>query len=365
MIIRTITCHQSSNHGALLQAYALLQFLQTLGHDAKVIDYRPAYLSLNHRIPPQYNRWGIRQLYLLSKLPGDMDGWRRHRALQSFYNRYIKTTDVCYTSIEQLRANPPIADLYIAGSDQIWNTSFQNGKDASFYLDFGSPHRKVSYAASFAIESLEPGTEEFVKKGLGNLDAISVRESSGLQILKNLGHEGRIVVDPVFLLSKDHWNQFEGKVDASERYILTYDFEKRRSLIGQIAKRLAAASGCKIFSVSPYKRKYANKSFVNVGPDVFISLIKHAECVISNSFHGTAFSMIFGKDFFVVNRKDGLNVRMRDLLARYDISYRLISEDATNTQLLSGIDYDALHIRLERDIEASKQYLLQQIELAR
>ena len=365
MIIRTITCHQSSNHGALLQAYALLHFLQTLGHDAKVIDYRPPYLSLNHRIPPQYNRWGVRQLYLLSKLPGDMGGWRRHRALQPFYNRFIQATDTQYTSIEQLRANPPIADLYIAGSDQIWNTSFQNGKDAAFYLDFGVPHRKVSYAASFAIESLEPGTEEFVKRELGNLDAITVRESSGLQILNDFGYEGQIVVDPVFLLSKDQWDQFETKVDENERYILTYDFEKRKSLIGQIAKRLAAASGCKIFSVSPYKRQYADKSFVNVGPDVFISLIKHAECVLSNSFHGTAFSMIYSKDFFVVNRKDGLNVRMRDLLKRYDISYRLISENATKAQLLSGIDYDALHVKLERDIEGSKRYLLQQIELAK
>jgi hypothetical protein len=365
MIIKTITCHQSSNHGAMLQAYALLHYLRALGHDASVIDYRPPYLSLNHRIPPQYERWGIKQLYLLSKLPGDMGGWRRHRALLPFYNQYVKTTPQKYTSIEQLRANPPIADLYIAGSDQIWNTTFQNGKDAAFYLDFGSPNRKISYAASFATESLEHGTEEFVKKNLSNLDAISVRESSGLRILKELGYDGEMVVDPVFLLSKEQWDQFDSEVAANERYILTYDFDKKKSLIGHIAKRLAEASGCKVYSVSPFKRGYADKSFVDVGPDVFISLIKHAQCVICNSFHGTAFSMIYGKDFFVLNRKDGLNVRMRDLLMRYNLGYRLISENAPNSQLLSGIDYGAVYLQLERDIEASKQYLLRQIELAK
>lgn len=365
MKIRTITCHQSSNHGAMLQAYALLHYLQTLGHDACVIDYRPPYLSLNHRIPPQYDRWGIRQLYLLSKLPGDMAGWHRHRALLSFYNQQIEATPQKYTSIEQLRATPPDADLYIAGSDQIWNTSFQNGKDAAFYLDFGSPHRKVSYAASFATESLESGTEEFVKDKLRNLDAISVRESSGLRILNELGYDGKVVVDPVFLLSKEQWNQFDTKTAENERFVLAYDFEKRKSLIGQIAKRLASASGCKVYSVSPYKRDYADKSFVNVGPEVFVTLIKNAQCVICNSFHGIAFSMIYGKDFFVVNRKDGLNVRMRDLLTHYDINYRLISENASNAQLLSSIDYDVVNLLLERDIEASKQFLLRQIELAK
>lgn len=294
-----------------------------------------------------------------------MAGWHRHRALLSFYNQYIKATPQKYTSIEQLRATPPDADLYIAGSDQIWNTSFQNGKDAAFYLDFGSPHRKVSYAASFATESLESGTEEFVKDKLRNLDAISVRESSGLRILNELGYDGKVVVDPVFLLSKEQWDQFDTKTAANERYVLAYDFEKRKSLIGQIAKRLASASGCKVYSVSPYKRDYADKSFVNVGPEVFVTLIKNAQCVICNSFHGIAFSMIYGKDFFVVNRKDGLNVRMRDLLTHYDINYRLISENASNAQLLSSIDYDVVNLLLERDIEASKRFLLRQIELAK
>ena len=365
MIIKTITCHQSSNHGAMLQAYALLHYLRTLGNDVSVIDYRPPYMSLNHRIPPQYDRWGIKQLYLLSKFPGDMAGWRRHRVLLSFYNQYIEATPEKYTSIEQLRANPPVADLYIAGSDQIWNTSFQNGKDAAFYLDFGSPRRKISYAASFATESLESGTEEFVKKNLSNLDAISVRESSGLRILNELGYDGEVVLDPVFLLSKEQWDQSDTKTAANERYVLAYDFENRKSVIGHIAKRLASASGCKVYSVSPYKRGYADKSFVNVGPDVFITLIKNAQCVICNSFHGIAFSIIYGKDFFVVNRKDGLNVRMRDLLMHYDINYRLISENASNAQLLSEIDYGAIYLQLERDINASKQYLLNQIELAK
>lgn len=365
MIIRTITCHQSSNYGAVLQAYALLHYLQSLGHDAKVIDYRPPYMSLSHRIPPRYNHFGIRKLYLLSKLPGDMKGWRRHRAILPFYNQYISATDSQFVSVEQLQANPPDADMYIAGSDQIWNTLFQNGKDSAFYLDFGLPKRKISYAASFATESLVPGTEVFVAKGLSNFDAISVRESSGLEILKGLGCEGRIVVDPVFLLSKNQWDQFDNLKIENERFILTYDFERRKSIIGRIAKRLAFASGCKIYSVSPFRHGYADKSFVNVGPDIFISLIKHAQCVICNSFHGIAFSMIYGKDFFLVNRKDGLNVRMRDLLNRYGIGHRMIGENASDAQMLTVINYEAVNQQLERDIEESKQFLLHQIELTK
>lgn len=369
MKIRTITCHHSFNHGAMLQAYALQSYLQSLGHDVQVIDYRPYYMPQLHVnfnwVPNKCDYLFLRQLYQIIKLPYLKLEQRRRNALEQFFNKYISITDTEYQSISDLKENPPIADLYIAGSDQIWNTSFQNGKDAAFYLDFGEPGRRISYAASFATESLESDTEEFVKNQLGNLDAISVRERSGLKILQKLGYEGRIVVDPVFLLSKEWWDQFDNTGFKNERYVLTYDFEKNGTNIASIAKRLAGLADCKVYSVSPFKRSYADKCFVDVSPDVFVSLIKHAQCVVSNSFHGTAFSMIYEVPFFVVNRKDGLNTRMKDLLDNYGLSERLITLDAPDKLLMRDIYFKPVLERLQQDIEFSKSFLSEQIDLAR
>lgn len=365
MIIRTITCHHSYNHGAMLQAYALVNYLQSLGHDARVIDYWPPYLKDKHRIPPVYNHLVIRWLYRLAKLPSDINRRRRKQAFYSFYKQFIPVTKMAYQTVEQLRHNPPVADLYIAGSDQIWNTSFKNGLDAAFYLGFGSPKRRISYAASFATKELKSGTEPFVKKQLGNLDSISVREKSGLQLLESLGYKGQVVVDPVFLLSPEEWDRFDSMPLSGERYILTYDFENNGQSVAAVARNLARLNECKIYSVSPYKQSYADYDFDEITPCEFVSLVKHAECVIGNSFHGMAFSMIYGKDFFVVNRSDGLNIRMQDLLNRYGLSERLVSSETLDNQLFRHVDYEMVMRQLSQEIESSKSFLKQQIELAK
>lgn len=369
MIIRTITCHHAFNHGAMLQAYALLAYLQSLGHDATVIDYRPDYmprLQMNFDwVPPKYDFWFIRQLYRRVKLPFLQQEQERRHALEKFFKKHIKITDTEYNAIEELRQNPPVADLYIAGSDQIWNTSFRNGQDSAFYLDFGIPKRRISYAASFATPQLAAGCEDFVKQKLSRFDAISVRETSGKKILETLGYEGVVVVDPVFLLLREQWDTMGTSDCEQERYILTYDFERGGNPIAQVAMRLAKRGECKIYSVSPYRRQYAHRNFVNVGPDKFVSLVKHAQCVVSNSFHGSAFAIIYGKNFLVVNRKDGLNVRMQDLLARYGLSHRLITPDAQDRLLMQDIYYAPVYERLEQDIEFSKSFLQNQIELTK
>lgn len=365
MIIRTITCHHSYNHGAMLQAFALIHYLQSLGHDASVIDYWPTYLKDKHRIPPVYNHKVIRWLYLLAKLPSDIKRRRRKLAFHSFFKHFIPVTKEAYQTVEQLRQNPPEADLYIAGSDQIWNTSFKNGLDAAFYLDFGSPKRKISYAASFATEELKNGTAPFVKKLLGNLDSIAIREQSGLQILEGLGYKGQVVVDPVFLLSPEDWDRFDTMPLAGESYILTYDFENNGLSVAAVARNLARLYKCKIYSVSPFKQSYADYDFNEITPGEFVSLVRHAKCVIGNSFHGMAFSMIYGKDFFVVNRSDGLNIRMQDLLNRYGLGERLVNVETSDEQLIKHVDYEKVMKRLSQDIESSKSFLKHQIELSK
>lgn len=360
MVIKTITCHHVYNHGAYLQAYALIKYLKGLGHDAEIINYRPQYLrehfNLWH-IEDRYKKIGLGWLYLLVKLPERLIALKRKRVFDQFFHNYIPITEVEYLSIEELQANPPKADYYIAGSDQIWNTTFPNGTDIGFYLDFGAKQTKrISYAASFATDKLADNAKDFVKKKLKYFDNISVRESSGLNILNDLGYNGVEVVDPVFLLSNKWWNDFASNDGAKEDYILIYDFENNPE-IRTIAKRLAKLKSLKIYSIGSRKLSYASKNFINYNPKTFVGLIKNATCVISNSFHGSAFALIFNKDFFVINRVDGLNVRMKDLLAKYNLQSRIITTNVIDSDLISSINFTYVNSLLKDNIIKSKKFL--------
>ncbi len=360
MNLRTITCHDVYNHGASLQAYALQHYLQGEGHDAEIIHYKPDYLSrhFDFRLVanPRFDKPLVKQLYLLAKLPGRLCSLKRKASFDAFTAKYLRLTRR-YNSIAELSGDAPKADAYIAGSDQIWNTTFRNGTDPAFYLDFGEPQvKRISYAASFATDALAEGTEDFVKAGLAHFNSISVRESSGVKLLQALGYEGTRVVDPVFLLTAKQWDEVANHEGEGEDYILVYDFMNDPS-IRAVAQRLALHYGCKIVSIGGRKLGYAHKCYRHHGPETFVSLIKNARCVVSNSFHGTAFSMIYGRDFFVVNRTDGLNTRMRDVLSHYGIIDRLIDSTVSDSTLFSSISSEKIAPILSNDIEFSKRWL--------
>ncbi len=320
MKICTITCQNAVNHGARLQCYALAYWLQKQGHEVEVIDYRPVP-SLNKKLwywpGMSIKEW----VKLFIYFPLRKKKLKRRKSFDEFSKKYIPLTEHVYYSIGDLRNNPPQADMYIAGSDQIWNTTLPNGSDPAYYLDFGSSDvRRESFAASFGTESLKPGSEMFVKENLKRFDKITIREQSALSILKSLGLEGTLQEDPVFLLSASDWDKIADGTGVGEKYVLVYDFYKSNDIKLE-AQKIAQAENLKIYNISHSKFSYADKNFIYSGPDTFVSLIKNASYVVSNSFHGTAFAMIYGVPFKVLDRQDGLNIRMHDLLKRHGYSF--------------------------------------------
>lgn len=369
MKILIITCHAVQNHGACLQAYALSHYLQTLGHDVEIIDYRPDGLYGGYKLlacPNRYKRlFVLKLIYLTAKLPSRILSLPRRKVFRQFVDNHMSLTSERYTTFEQLKSNPPDADLYICGSDQIWNTFFYTGTDRGFYLDFPTNgKRRISYAASFGYSTIRNGYEDFVKSKITQLDAVTVREESGLKMLSKMGIEGQMAVDSVFLLTRTHWESLCGSVGfPKEKYVLVYDFEDN-DLIEYLAKLYAKQKGVKIYSIGAHCLKYADKCFTKSGPIQFLSLVKNAECVIGNSFHGILFSIIFERDFFVVRRDDGLNARMEDLLKRYDLCHRMIVSHLDDNAILEHVDFKALKDRLESNIESTKEFLAEQIKLA-
>ncbi len=361
MKVKTITCHEVYNHGASLQEYALLKYIESLGHEAETIHYKPYYLS-NH-----FNLWNIsnekyeknfilKWTYLALKLPGRLKSLKRKKNFDIFSENFIKSTNKLYKTNEDLLADLPEADAFVCGSDQIWNSFFQNGKDPAFYLDFVPDTKlKLSYAASFAIDKIADDLKDFVKEKVSRLDNISVRESSGKHILQDLGiHQVQQVLDPVFLLEPLHWEELcEDKLE--DNYVFVYDCDSD-PLIHRFVRKLQKDLNCKIVTVNN-NIKYADKDYSLEGPKTFLSLVKNAEFVISNSFHAVAFSIIFQKQFTVFNRSEKINTRMRDVANLLKIPEVLVLDEKQVDDFDYTIDYESVQEILFPLIDSSKNYL--------
>lgn len=357
MKICTITCHDVYNAGASLQAYALMKYLEKLGHDVTIIDYKPAYLSGHYRLFGISNLEWKRNLltkltYLFLKFPGRVLSLRIKRKFDRFKEQYLTVTDRRYSSNEELKSNLPKADAYICGSDQIWNPLFRNGWDPAFYLDFAPDEAiKFSYAASFSVEALPEDHKPFVKSMIPNLQSISVREKSGVRILDELGFQKAVhVCDPVFLLSASEWEQLCEK-EYGKNYLFLYSFDNGKN-IHDVCLKLAKEKNLRIISM--FKNDCADQVIPPLNPKTFLSLIKHASIVVSNSFHATAFSMIFHRNFYVVNREDGLNERMKDFLEYFSLSDRIVSNHSFETQ---DIDFQKCEQKNMDEIRKSMSYL--------
>ena len=357
MKIKTITCHEVYNYGASLQEYALLEFLNNHGHDASVIHYKPPYLSGHFKmwsVSPRFDKPILKQLYLLAKLPSRLKALKKKKAFDVFHDNYIPTDDRLYTNNKELKEITPEGDVFICGSDQIWNSFFQNGKDPAFYLNFVPDNKvKISYAASFAIDELEASVKPLVQENVARMEAVSVRETSGLRILEDLSIEKATqVLDPVFLLERSHWDHFIFPI--TEDYIFIYDFDSN-PLIKAIALELKQEKGWKIYSLNQ-NIDYADVNYWLEGPERFLSLVSQSKINLTNSFHSLAFSLIFQQQFVVVNRTEKINTRMRDLLQLLDLEANLVTTKK-DYDVLNKIDFAKVVPVQDQHIERSRQFL--------
>ena len=365
MIIKTITCQKVNNHGATLQAYALMHYLESLGNDVEIIDYVPE--RFNHFRPfvcstEKYAKnFFLKTAYICAKFPSRFAEYLKYKNslrktnFENFWNKYYYLTK-CYKTFDELKNNPPEADLYIAGSDQIWNTMMENGKDPAYYLQFVKNGIRATYAASFSVSEIPDELKNQTKAFIESIDYVSVREKSALKILDDLGiKDACVVLDPVFLLSREEWDCVESKMEFDDKYILVYDFENSDS-VKSFSLQYAKENKVKIYSL--YNSDYCDKCFEDYGPDVFLSLIKNADFVVSNSFHATAFSVIYEKQFAVIEREEGINSRMVDLLDEFGIEGHIVTE----YQLMNKIDYYSVNEKKDKVVESSKEYLLKLLE---
>lgn len=362
MKVGTLTFHMAYNYGAMLQAYALCKKLNEMGYDAEIIDYRLEYVD-QWRRKEGFNslkkRFGIiggglrvckRMLigyYKKDKL------WKR---FEEFMNNTMKRSSNIIRDPQELKNTS--YDAYICGSDQIWNSDLTGGFCDEYYLCFAQKDKKrIAYAASCGKGYIKADEKDKVGEYLKDFDVLGIREKEFSEyISKEYALPAVNVLDPAFLLNKEQWSRIAAKVKHNN-YLLIYAFDEGEELY-ETALNVAKEKGYKVIAIVYKHRDDLPKEIIQLddcGPKEFVGLIKNAEFVCTSSFHGTAFSLIFNKDFYCFpHRKFG--ARTDSILEIAGILDRNVyKEDGVRNW--SGIDYVVVNKRLDEEIRKSEEFL--------
>ena len=361
MKVGILTFHRADNYGAVLQCYALQQTILKLGHEVSVIDYRQPFIegwyskcmrtfgvkhflkiSLKEKLPYLFERlsYDIKTRFIEHPL--------RRKEFTKFRDKFLNLTCPCNDDV------PKGFDVFVIGSDMLWARECMGGQlDYVYWGDF--KHREssriVGYAISTTPASMDFCNEHDVFRKLGNFTSLSLRESVIAEFIKEkTGMEYPVCIDPTLLLDADAWNPLIKKEWSKRKYILTYylrvPFNKRKEIRKRLEK-LAEETDCEIIDI--------DKNFGRVTVEDFVSLIKFAQYMVTDSFHGVVFSVIFGRPVHSIRHYNPMDTRSVDLLSYLQIPQAL--SDMNIDPEIVGIDYEAVQKRLSCLRVGSLNYL--------
>lgn len=349
-----ITFHRALNYGAVLQAFALENVLAAIGVHAEMIDYRCPHIEC------VYRPFDVRHCKnLSSKAKKCVKSFslikKRHR-FHAFTKKHLCVTKKCSTKKDLQSAAPGFAAI-ITGSDQVFNPDATGG-DFSYFLDFaGSDIKKIAYAASIGYRSFPQKYESRCAAYLKRFDGISVREKSACQTVAALADQTvENVLDPTLLLSDSKWLSIAKRPrNLPDKYILVYMMEGCRYTIEK-ARALACSRGDRLVLVNPtLKQRQTCKDFImyeTASPEEFVWMFAKAGAVVTNSFHGVAFSLIFKKEFYAEVSNVEKSARIIDLLALFDLSDRILpNEESRKT------DWEKVNFKLQKEKNKSIAWL--------
>ena len=328
----------NDNYGQLLQCYALQKYLDDMGHDAFLIRYKrndilpnPLFCKIIKAFNPielfRHIKFMINKKRTLNCLSRDFNGFRQ---------KYLKLSEIEYDSYEQMKSNPPNADIYIVGSDQVWNFSNFSVKRYLFpihayFLDFGSEKTlRLSYAASWGVDDITSKLRNVITPLLSRFDYVSVREEKGIDLCKKCGFDKvEWVCDPTLLLDADTYRKIykENKIRKQEnKYIFLYMLSAENELDVSKVWDFAKTNELAVVYVKGNSKFDGYESFEATIPE-WLYLLDNAEYVITNSYHCAVFSSIFQKHFGVspvIGKDSGMNTRLDSLFKMLNIDERFI-----------------------------------------
>lgn len=331
--IGIITIHKIYNYGSVLQAYALQQVCEEMGFEVEIIDYNfPNEFHAENKYithgdtQPNEPKW-VKMLFAKALM-------RQHKGIDGFVKNHLHLSAKSYSSPDELRAQAPSYDVYITGSDQLWNPRYCNG-DPAFMLHFALDDAiKISYAASIGSNAIPAELNPRYKELLSRYAHIGVRENSGRKVIKDIiGKDVEVVLDPTLLLCKDEWNQIAvPNRQFKKKYILCYFLNYTFNsfpYVDQLADYMQKQTGYEIVRVSrPPHKLFTSHTQYRVGatPEEFLALVRDSEMVLTTSFHGTAFAVNYGKPVFtVVKDRNASDSRQVSLMENLGLEKQILS----------------------------------------
>ena len=380
-----MTFHSVMNYGSSLQAIAMQNIMLDLGFDAELIDYRPVATVENTSKVEKLKKlksikiWKKHIAYrLFAKRVGFSCARRsREEKYNDFFEKNMKLSDRCVNR-EELLEVAKTYDYLVCGSDQIWNPNYLSG-DYSYFLDFcNDVDKKIAYAPSIAVGKIKDKDKEQFINCVKNFKYVSVREKGSVELLKEIaGVSAQVVLDPTMLVDEITWEQYCDKEKRDELYILSYflggNVEYQRAVL-----ELKKLTGYKILNI-PHMHLWSAREYydfgderlIDVGPAEFLSLIKNAAYVCTDSFHGSVFSILNEKKFFAFKRYsdssiDSENSRIYTLLDMLEVEDRLISlPEEIDEKWQQDIDYQEVKRLIAREKEYSRKFLLNAFHMER
>lgn len=358
MKIGILTFHYAHNYGAVLQTYALKKYLENQGCEVRILNYQNETIARSYKIklPYKYHLSDILHPRLFPSIIKSLldrsyskNHWeRQHKLFEKFISGMLLEGDVHKFTKSDLEMAD--VDLIIAGSDQIWNEYLTGKMDPVYFIDFNTCAKKMFYGVSNGRNKVPDAQKEYYSETISKADYVSTREQGlGKSIGELIEQKVSHVVDPTLLLNKEDYEELAESIDVSEDYIFAY-FIVEDEMLMDIAEYIARALKCKLIELHYYKLRSLKGHFqrADMGPKEFLKYIKNAKFVVTNSFHGTVFSVLYEKLFYSVYSSDA---RKDELLEHLDLRRRHIYSIA-EVDLNDCIKYDrvqekAMEMRLE------------------
>lgn len=351
----TVTYHHTHNYGAVLQAYALQHTIESMGHSNLLFEY--PYVRKKKKLLAGSPKETVRNLYLRYLSVVRKNKTNRLEEYFVDFHRKRLTLSRGYKSMEDLVRNPPDADCLISGSDQVWNLNTSPEFIPARFLAFGDEKaRRISYAASIEGLDYTDAQKEMVRDYLLRFDAVSLREQSAKEYIEGfVPVQAKRVLDPVFLLTPDEWRKIAAEPRIKGKYILCYQVQ-RNPRMQEVVDTLRRKTGYPVVSVCNSSIKWikSDHTFFDVSPEEFIGLYDNAAVVVSASFHGTAFGVLFGKPTYALVKKTR-GSRIRELLDLFRLEAFCLAEGSAVPDPVT--DTESVRSILESEREKSLAFL--------
>jgi hypothetical protein len=353
--IGTLTFQNADNYGAILQCYALHKTLANMGVENDVINYQGDYMAKSYSLAALKRKGVIRFFlgiaYSIVRMP--------RKARFAELRTHIKMTPKL--NMRDLISLEEQYDGFIVGSDQVWNDSITDF-DPSYFLDFvKSPKKKLSYAASFGFEGIPNDLKIKYKDLLNDFCVYNMREASGVEIIDSLLNKpANLVLDPTFLLTRNEWDTIACTPDQKEKYILVYQVTLSSFLIKTV-KKIVKSTGYKVVAIPfPLGSFIKAKVKLSAGPREWIGLIRDAEIVVTDSFHGSVFSILYKKKFYVCITN--APTRIYNLLNVFQLNGCLY-KPGSKLELTKKIDWKKTNFILHEERKRSINFILDMLKL--